>query len=56
MESMRATWRLLAVVQMRDYGGSGDGEKWMDISYIFEVQSTELALDWIWGVRWWKRV
>lgn len=28
---------------MRDYGGSGDAEKWTDISYIFEIESTELA-------------
>ena len=40
MEKGRAPWRLLTVVPLRDHGGSGDGEKWMDIKYIFEVEST----------------
>lgn len=31
------------MVPLRDHGGSGDGEKWMDIKYIFEVESTGLA-------------
>lgn len=43
MERGRAAWRLLTVVPLRDHGGSGDGEKWMDIKYIFEVESTGLA-------------
>ena len=31
------------MVQSRDYGCSGDGGKWMDIKYIFEVESTGFA-------------
>ena len=34
LERGRTSWRLLTVVPLRDHGGSGDGEKWMDIIYM----------------------
>lgn len=43
MERGRTAWRLLTVVQMRDCGGSGGGEKWMDVRYSFKVESIGLA-------------
>ena len=35
LERGRTSWRLLTVVPLRDHGGSGDGEKWMDIIYMY---------------------
>lgn len=44
------------MIQVRDCGGSGDGEKWMDVRCSFKVESMGLAEEFGYRkVRLWKR-